>query len=816
MSLFGGIEIPGQPDLENVRRLDLLPIPAIRRAQRYGIEINVEHFYELESRLVREMAELEKDIASYIPPDRLHEFGDRAAEIEDEIGDVFVNPSSAVQIGKLLFDILGIGRERQLKKTKTGDRISTGKKQLELIQLDHPIVRKVLDHRERKKLVTTFCRVLPKAARLHPRGADCPVCGMSHSRPSRRVHTEFPTTRAETGRLSSRRPNLMQVSGRTELGLLIRQGFVAGEGNVLVSSDLSQIELRDMAHCANAESMKKVYREDLDIHMFTACTAFGLDVKHYTNLLNREKQDKKLAGWTESEKTEWSKFKLHNRLPSKNLNFMVCLHGEQKVLTNRGYVPIVNVSKSDLLWDGLEWVKHEGVIFKGFREVVTHQGITGTPDHKVWLADGRLVPLAAALAGGLELALGASGTTPIGHTSDRFQKNRDDRQSAESPRTVLQVLSQITGCSLQSAGGFNPWLYLPSWGSISKSSSAGCDPTVAVSRDETADLQSKLRILQRLWRARDRGAFSGLGPFRELCFAGITAPDLQGSGYWQNRQRRSLRRGEPAVRDSWLQSTEYAAQHLARLQGGSDRSRGFIRPIEERLSRLQSQPITNQTSRSLQNTLARDPKPGTKILPVYDILNAGPRRRFTCEGKLVSNCYGATVVGLLAQLALSGLIWSEDEGNRFIDRWFNLYPEVREYMDVQRYRARRYGRVWDIFGRYRLIPAVQSTHKWIQEEGLRQAGNFPIQAAAAAQFKLGMARTDAALTELREAGAWAWPMLFIHDQIITEVEEDFAEDVGEIQTEAMSGCMTDVDTGEHRFRVPIKSDTALMPYWRKD
>src|SRR5262249_51235903 len=64
--------------------------------------------------------------------------------------------------------------------------------------------------------------------------------------------------------------------------------------------------------------------------------------------------------------------------------------------------------------------------------------------------------------------------------------------------------------------------------------------------------------------------------------------------------------------------------------------------------------------------------------------------------------YGAMAKGLQAQLALSGLFWSTEDCERFIDRWFSLYPEMREYMDLQYYRARRYGLVWDLLGRIRL------------------------------------------------------------------------------------------------------------------
>ena len=91
MSLYGGVEIVGRPDLENCRRLDLLAIPMIRRAHRLGIAIDREHFHALTSKFEAEMVTLAKDIADYIPPERLHEFCDAADEEEEDEGSAEFN-----------------------------------------------------------------------------------------------------------------------------------------------------------------------------------------------------------------------------------------------------------------------------------------------------------------------------------------------------------------------------------------------------------------------------------------------------------------------------------------------------------------------------------------------------------------------------------------------------------------------------------------------------------------------------------------------------------------------------------------------------
>src|SRR5437870_723980 len=145
--LFGGIDIPGCPDLENVRRLDLLPIPFIRRAARIGMAIDPPYFHELTSKFSAERRELEKDIAACIPLEHLHQFSDAQTPDSDDF-----NAGSPEQIAKLLYDILGVGAEKKLKRTQSG-RISTGKKQLEVVRLEHPVVPKILRHRELKTLI---------------------------------------------------------------------------------------------------------------------------------------------------------------------------------------------------------------------------------------------------------------------------------------------------------------------------------------------------------------------------------------------------------------------------------------------------------------------------------------------------------------------------------------------------------------------------------------------------------------------------------------------------------------------------------------
>jgi DNA polymerase-1 len=182
---------------------------------------------------------------------------------------------------------------------------------------------------------------------------------------------------------------------------------------------------------------------------------------------------------------------------------------------------------------------------------------------------------------------------------------------------------------------------------------------------------------------------------------------------------------------------------------------------------------------------------------------------------------GTTEKGLYLQLVTdygaNGLPipdWlTEDWCKWFIGQFLESYPEIPEFFDLCWYRARRYGMSWEPFGRVRLVPEVRSTHSWIRDAGLRQAQNMPVTSCAAGQLKLGMGKADRLLKQLYDSGIWCWPLLTIHDAIKTEADEKYADEVEEILAYSLDTCMVDEHTGEHRFRVPIKSDGEATERW---
>jgi DNA polymerase-1 len=193
------------------------------------------------------------------------ELGARIAEVEAQISEIAgdaINVNSPLQLQKLLFEELGLASGR---RTTTG-KVSTDSTVLESLRDAHPVVPLVLEYRQLTKLKSTYIDALPTLVD--------PLDG--------RVHTSFNQTVAATGRLSSSDPNLQNIPIRTELGRRIRRAFIPRSGNVLVSADYSQIELRVLAHLSQDPALVEAFNEGHDIHAVTASVVFNIPLEEVT------------------------------------------------------------------------------------------------------------------------------------------------------------------------------------------------------------------------------------------------------------------------------------------------------------------------------------------------------------------------------------------------------------------------------------------------------------------------------------------------------------------------------------------------------
>ena len=227
---------------------------------------------ELEMPLVPVLVLMERN-GMLVDPDRLQSLSDGLgadiaaleARIHELAGENF-NIASPMQLSHVLFDVMGLPTAG-LKKTHRG-YYSTNARVLEELSRDHEIVRLILEYREKAKIKSTYLDTLGGLRRRDGR-----------------VHTTFNQTVTATGRLSSSNPNLQNIPTRSELGRTVRTAFSAGEGNLFVAVDYSQIELRLLAHLSGDEHLVRAFNEGEDFHAETASRVFGVPVAEVTPTL---------------------------------------------------------------------------------------------------------------------------------------------------------------------------------------------------------------------------------------------------------------------------------------------------------------------------------------------------------------------------------------------------------------------------------------------------------------------------------------------------------------------------------------------------
>ncbi len=238
-------------------------VAALAEAQRPRLEqFELEPLLrDVELPLVHVLAAMERE-GLKLDAQRLAEvgagFGERIATLEKEIFELAEEEftiGSPQQVGRILFEKLELTRKR---RGKTG--FSTDARVLAQIRDEHPIVEKIESWRELTKLKNTYLDSLPDL--IDPQTG--------------RVHTTFNQASTTTGRLSSTNPNLQNIPIRTEIGRPVRACFVAENGARLLSADYSQVELRVLAHVAEEEVLKEIFRAGEDVHAATAAEVFDI------------------------------------------------------------------------------------------------------------------------------------------------------------------------------------------------------------------------------------------------------------------------------------------------------------------------------------------------------------------------------------------------------------------------------------------------------------------------------------------------------------------------------------------------------------
>lgn len=429
------------------------------------------------------------------------------------------------------------------------------------------------------------------------------------------------------------------------LSQLIRTAFVAREGSRFIVADFSAIEARVIAWLAGEEWRMKAFADGKDIYCASASAMFGVPVvKHGINGELRQKG--KVAE-------------------------LACIAEGQLVLTNHGEKTIETVTTDDLVWDGEQWVAHEGVIYRGIKEVMTYEGLTATPDHLVYvegqkepmdfrIATTRRAHLIQTAARGAALWLG----------EDHISREKMERKI--QPLLRADRMHRMPRETMDRAEQSN-------CGKIERLPELLTEESyTALARQETNSSQtemhkSKGRQLQKLRRQRDRvqvRVCHRRGTIHSRKY-GTSTQGIRTRSYryqWQLRARKS---------EIYIAQREPSEQALNRSESLGPE----ILAVQLQRSNTQAETRVDQTAdhSGREESCQKE----TQVLAtysgktrVYDIRNAGPHHRYTVSGKLVHNCgYGGSV-GALKAFGADKMGLTETEMQSIVDNWRASSPRI--------------------------------------------------------------------------------------------------------------------------------------------
>ena len=226
------------PRMNEILQRDIDIMPMVIEMEKRGVKINVDKLHEIESEFFIQNLCLKE-------------------QIQDIVGEDF-NLAAPAQVAKILYEKLKLGKNRNIRRTQHGGSID--KKSISKIQNEHPVVNMIRKWRETNDLICKYLVTLPKWISTDGR-----------------IHADISMTRVKhSGRFATSKPNLLAQPVRTSDGRKIREAYEAPEGYWLYSFDYSQIEMRLIAHLSQDPVMSEWYRQDKDVHTYTAMQIFGI------------------------------------------------------------------------------------------------------------------------------------------------------------------------------------------------------------------------------------------------------------------------------------------------------------------------------------------------------------------------------------------------------------------------------------------------------------------------------------------------------------------------------------------------------------
>ena len=505
---------------------------------------------------------------------------------------------------------------------------------------------------------------------------------------------------------NSENPNGQNIPKRGKLAKAYRRSFIAPRGYLVIEADLSQAELRIAASMANEATMLSVYRNAGDIHAETALIALGITRTKFKEL---PKAEQKSA-----------------RQKAKAVNFGFCIAEGQRVLTHVGLVPIEDIQDWHRVWDGVEWVTHQGLVCRGEQEVITHDGLTATPDHEVF-TEGHSDPVRLGdCASSLEkrrIVVSGDASHPV----RVIVPDRAVREARAQPTLLRSGVLRVRRVTLDIGGQYlvRQDYELQMSDEEVPSRCAGRDSWAEIRCYGATVREVDTQEFETLQRTRYSRVVSDETEFHRVGINEVAFGDLQGQGLRPDQQRRRL----------------LSREFTAGLAFGESKE-----PAEKETG----------TPRKVR---------------VYDLIDAGPRRRFTVEGRLVSNCYGMGWRKFIGYAKTQyGVEFTDEEAQRIRIAFFKKYSGLSSWHERQRQAAMRDGQVRSYSGRIRHLPMIYSDDEMVQQEAGRQSINSPVQEFASSLGVMAIGRLSAEIDPQYLA-----PIAFVHDAIFCYVKEEYLE-----------------------------------------
>ena len=429
------------------------------------------------------------------------------------------------------------------------------------------------------------------------------------------------------------------------LSQLIRTAFIPANGHRFIVADFSAIEARVIAWLAGEKWRMDVFNTHGKIYEASAAAMFKVPIETITKS-NPLRQKGKVAE-------------------------LACIAEGQRVLTNYGLVPIENITLRHEVWDGTRFVSHEGLVFRGFKEVITYEGLTATPDHLVWI-EGQPEPIRFddAAASGARLLRTRPGRSAVWVGRDNKPGKEMEARLGRGPGTnrVCQLRGNSMDASQQpdqvGIERMPNMLTAKTNTEMVRQEIDGCQTTM---------YQSERRELCQLRSQRNRVPIQ-FGPGSRTLDNIDFGSSLERTGAGQDRHERSLRTGEHPVYTSPSEPSQQTFDGITEVESKGLAvcpSCGYSKTIPGDDQRRNHR--GRQTGREGQTEKLEGYRRKAKV---YDVLNAGPRHRFTVSGCLVHNCGYQGGPGALVSMGALKMGLKEEELVSIIHAWRKASPAI--------------------------------------------------------------------------------------------------------------------------------------------